>query len=67
MLLRCTCMAAHRCQSKKIKITKIKKIKQKNENKIIEKMKKILFRKKSYKITTAHECQIWFLVTRLDI
>ena len=46
-------MLAHLCQSKKIKITKIKKNKNeiKNENKKIEKMKKILFRKKPTKLS----------------
>ena len=36
---------AHWCQSKKIKITKIKKIMMKNENKKVEKIKEKLFRK----------------------
>ena len=30
-------------------------------------IKKILFKKKKNKITMAHECQIWYLVTRLYI
>ena len=50
-------MVAHRCQSKKIKIKKIKK-KIKNENKEIEQMKKILFRKKTHKIIMAYDCHI---------
>ena len=52
-------MVAHRCQSKKIKIKKIKKNKSiKNENKEIEQMKKILFRKKTHKIIMASDCHI---------
>ena len=38
-------MVAHWCQSKKIKITKIKKIMMKNEKKKVEKKKEKLFRK----------------------
>ena len=49
-------MVAHRCQSKK-------KIKKKKERK--EKNEKIFFRKKPHNM--AHECQIWYLVTRLYI
>ena len=33
----------------------------------IEKIKNILFRKKTHEIIMAHECQIWYLVTRLYI
>ena len=45
-------MVAYRSQSKKVKITEIKKKNErKNENKKIEKMNKILFRKK-----TAQDC-----------
>ena len=52
-------MVAHRCQSKKIKIKKIEKNKSiKNENKEIEQMKKILFRKKTHKIIMASDCHI---------
>ena len=51
-------MVAHRRQSKKqIKITKIKKNKIKKKKKI-EKMKEILFRKKTHEIIMAHEYQI---------
>ena len=39
---------------KKIKIKK----KKKNQNKKIEKMKKMLFRKKPHKIIMAYECQV---------
>ena len=43
----------------KIKITKTKKSKIKNENKKIEKMKKVLFKKKqTHKIIMAYKCQI---------
>ena len=55
-------MVAYHCQSKKKKliiiwkITKTEKNEIKNENKKIEKMKKI---KKTHKIIMARECQIW--------
>ena len=58
-------IVARRCHSKKIKIKN--KIKQKMKITKIEKMKKIIFRKKTLKIIMAHECQIWYLVTRLYI
>ena len=58
-------MVANHCQSKKIKISKIKKHEIKNENKKIEKIKKILFRKKPHQMIMTYECQIWYLVTRL--
>ena len=44
-------MVAYRCQPKKIKI--------KNENKKIEKMKTMLFRKNPHETIMAYECQIW--------
>ena len=49
-------MVAHRCQSKKIKITKIKHKIKKNENK--KKVTKILFRKKPDKVIMSRECKI---------
>ena len=39
-------MVAHRCQSKKVKITKKKKNEIKNENKKLEKMKKNIIQTK---------------------
>ena len=49
-----TSMVARRCQSKKIN----KNNKKINKKKKIEKVRKILFRKKTHKITTAYKCQI---------
>ena len=43
-------MVAYRCQPKKIKI--------KNENKKIEKMKTMLFRKNPHETIMAYKCQI---------